>query len=114
MDVFEREMSQLMLAMEAEMRGLSLWDSAPPSAEDLQSSQPFCCDTLLFPQWLQWVLLPRMWGIVERAGPYPAHSGIYAYAEEWAMYHRSDSLALLRLIKRFDELIEGRHVADRH
>ena len=108
MDAFEREISEALLAMEAELRFLSLWASEAPPAQYLLSTQPFCCDTLEFPQWMQWVLLPRMWHIVEQAGPYPARCGIHGYAEEWAMHQGADSLPLLDLIKRFDALIEDR------
>lgn len=113
MDIFTRKISELMAAMETELRRLALWETLPPAAEDLNSAQPFCCDTLAFPQWLQWIFLPRMRDIVAHNGPYPAHSGIYAYAEEWAMHQCVDGLALLHLIKRFDELIEGRVAAGR-
>ena len=114
MDAYDREISEALLAIEAELRFLSLWESEPPPAEDLLSEQPFCCDTLAFPQWVQWILLPRMWTIVDQAGPYPMRCGIYVYAEEWAVHQGSDSLALLKLIKRFDGLIEGRSAGGQH
>jgi len=114
MNAFDREISEALLAIEAELRFLSLWESEPPPAEDLLSDQPFCCDTLDFAQWVQWVLLPRMWNIVEQAGPYPLRCGIHAYAEEWAVSQGADSLALLGQIKRFDALIEGRSASERH
>ena len=114
MNAYERDIREALLAIEAELRFLSLWASEPPPAEDILSERPFCCDTLDFPQWLQWVLLPRMWNIVEQAGPYPARCGIYNYAEEWASHQGADSLALLSLIKSFDALIEGRAAIDTH
>jgi uncharacterized protein YqcC (DUF446 family) len=114
MDGYERDISEALLAIEAELRFLALWESEPPPAADLLSKQPFCCDTLDFTQWLQWILLPRMWNIVEQGGPYPPRCGIYVYAEEWAMHQGSDSLALLGLMKRFDVLIEGRAGAEHH
>jgi len=114
MNDFDREISEALLAIEAELRFLSLWESDPPPAEDLLSDQPFCCDTLGFPQWVQWILLPRMWNIVEQAGPYPTRCGIHAYAEEWVVNQGADSLDLLRHIKRFDDLIEGRSAGGQH
>ena len=114
MNDYDREISEALLAIEAELRFLSLWEGEPPPAEDLLSDQPFCCDTLDFPQWVQWILLPRMWNIVEQAGPYPARCGIHAYAEEWAVNQGADSLALLGHIKRFDALIEGRSASGHH
>lgn len=102
------------MAIETELRALSLWEGDPPAAEDLLSDQPFCCDTLAFPQWLQWILLPRMWQIVEQGGPYPLRCGIYVYAEEWVRQEGIDGLALLRLMRRFDALIEDRAESGRH
>lgn len=110
----DREISEALLAIEAELRFLALWENEPPSADDLLSNQPFCCDTLDFPQWVQWVLLPRMWHIIEHSGPYPSRCGIYGYAEEWSMYQDADCLALLNLIKRFDALIEARAAGRGH
>jgi uncharacterized protein YqcC (DUF446 family) len=116
MDDNARDISDALMAIEAQLRILSLWESEPPSTEDLLSDQPFCCDTLAFPQWLQWILLPRMWEIVEQGGPYPQHCGIYAYAEEWAMHQDQamDSLGLLTVLWRFDGLIEVRSGLERH
>lgn len=108
MDTTARQLNEVMMAMEAELRRLTLWEAASPPAADLCSAEPFCCDTLSFPQWLQWVLLPRMYDVVAQGGPYPARSGIYVYAEEWAMHNCAEGLALLRLVKRFDEVIEAR------
>lgn len=108
MDTSTRQFSEVLLAMEAELRRLTLWEAAAPTATDLTSEQPFCCDTLSFPQWLQWILLPRMHDIVAEGGPYPTRSGIYVYAEEWAKHQCPEGLALLRLVRRFDCLIEDR------
>lgn len=107
MDATARQISEVLTAMEIELRRLSLWEPVPPLDADLRSNQPFCCDTLSFPQWLQWVLLPRMHDAVAQNGPYPTRSGIYVYAEEWAMHNCAEGLALLRLVKRFDEVIEA-------
>lgn len=113
MDNSARQISEALLALEAELRRLHLWDSDAPSVTALASHQPFCCDTLSFPQWLQWILLPRIQVIVAQGGPYPLQSGIHAYAEEWAKRHCPDGLELLHLVKRFDDLIEQRRRAGR-
>lgn len=114
MDGYDRKISEILLAIEAELRFLSLWRSEPPDDEDLLSERPFCYDTLDLPQWMQWVLLPRMWRILEQGGPYPAHCGIYPYAQEWAIYQGVNSLSLLNLIRRFDALIEDRSASGQH
>ena len=108
MDASTRQISEVIMAMEAELRRLALWGEVSPTAIDLASGEPFCCDTLSFPQWLQWVLLPRMQSIVANGGPYPPRSGILPYAEEWAKHHCPEGITLLHLVQRFDGLIEGR------
>lgn len=108
MDTTARQLNEVLMALEAELRRLTLWEAAPPLDADLGSREPFCCDTLSFPQWLQWVLLPRMHDVIAQGGPYPARSGIYVYAEEWVLHNCAEGLPLLRLIKQFDEMIEAR------
>src|SRR3569833_3270932 len=113
MDTTARQLNEVMMAMEVELRRLTLWEAVPPPPTDLRSMELFCCDFLSFLQWLQWVLLPRMHDVIEQGGPYPARSGIYVYAEEWAMYNCAEGLALLRKIKRivvvFVVWLCGRH-----
>ena len=50
----------LLIDLEGALRSRLLWDADEPSPEALASTQPFCIDTLDFPQWLQFVFLPRM------------------------------------------------------
>ncbi len=107
MDRFTRQIGDVLAEITLELRRLGLWEGAPPAARDLLSAQPFCYDTLQFPQWLQWLFLARMSALVETGGPYPPHSGIHAYAEEWAAHAAVESTHLLVLIKRFDDLIEA-------
>src|SRR3569623_1964125 len=113
MDNSARQISEELLALEAELRRLHLWDSDAPTVTALASIHPYSSDTLSFPQWLHWILLPRIQLIVAQGGPYPLQSGIHAYAGEGANRHCPDGLELLRLGKRFDELIEQRRRAGR-
>ena len=52
--------ADVLLEVEATLRNHGRWDSTRPPARSLDSTQPFCIDTLRFEQWLQWVFLPRM------------------------------------------------------
>ncbi len=98
--------ADLLLAIEAEMRRVALWESLPPPPEALASSVPFCHDTLEFAQWLQWVFLPRMRVLVEAGGPLPARCGIAPLAEHTFAGLVLETAALLALIEDFDRLIE--------
>jgi uncharacterized protein YqcC (DUF446 family) len=95
----------LLHAIEAEMRQLGLWSDTAPSPAALASRTPFCYDTLPFTQWLQWVLLPRMQLILERQDRLPPSSDIWPLAEHEFKKLDIDTGELLRLVRRFDELI---------
>ncbi|BCX88321.1 hypothetical protein MIN45_P0690 [Methylomarinovum tepidoasis] len=97
--------ADLLLELEAELRRLGLWEEARPSDEALASPLPFCCDTLSFPQWLQFVFLERMKPLIEAGGPLPGQCGIAPMAEEWFAGSGIESKRLLRLLRDFDELL---------
>lgn len=58
------------------------WQPNPPSAEALASRAPFCCDTMTFAQWLQFVLLQRLETMMAQGMTLPANSGILAMGEQ--------------------------------
>ena len=55
--------------LELELKQRSLWQMAPPTAEAMASTLPFCMDTLDFHQWLQFVLIV----LIETAGGNTGH-----------------------------------------
>lgn len=106
--------ADVLLEVEAHLRTNGHWDKDIPPAGALTSTEPFCVDTLRFEQWLQWIFLPRMKTILEQAHPLPAKSGIYEYAQDYFPKGDVQAPNLLRLIKRFDELIDIQQGARRH
>ena len=104
----DHTLADLLLAIEAELRALGLWEATPPPAEAMQSLVPFCHDTLSFPQWLQWVFLPRMKRVLESGEGMPASSDIQPLAEYALQDHPADVQALLSAIARFDAFIQRR------
>lgn len=101
------QVAELLLALEAELRRLSLWSDEPPAPEALASTTPFCYDTLGLEQWLQWVLLPKMKAILEAGQPLPARSGIVPLAEEYFPAINVDAARLLEIIAQFDAVISA-------
>ena len=93
--------------LEAELRRLGLWAATPPPAEALASRLPFCCDTLTFPQWLQFVFLERMRRLVESDAPLPRACGIAPMAEEWFAGSATDVGHLLDILRNIDDLLSG-------
>jgi len=102
----ERALAAIVDGLEAELRRMELWEREAPSAESLASTEPFCIDTLVFSQWLQWLLIPRMRSILAGDGNLPTASAIHPYAQD-CFEHLEDRTALLTLIRRFDALIRG-------
>jgi uncharacterized protein YqcC (DUF446 family) len=97
--------ADLLLAIEAEMRRIGIWETISPSSDQLLSVEPFCLDTLRFTQWLQFVLLPRIKVMVEMQAPLPEACNICAYAEEALIGVEFETIFLFKLLKEFDRAI---------
>ena len=106
--------ADVLLEVEASLRTHGKWDENKPTASALNSSIPFCMDTLKFEQWLQWIFLPRMKDTIEQTKPLPAQSAIYEYAEECLHKNDPSTSVLLKQLKRFDDLISIQAGAIRH
>ena len=46
--------------IEAEMRRIGYWQSEPLRPEQMEFTQAFAMDTMIFAQWMQFVFLPRV------------------------------------------------------
>lgn len=76
-----RDINALLELIEAEMTRLQLWSEQHPGAEALASTQPFCVDTLGFEQWLQFVFVPTLRGIIASGGSLPETCAVAPMAE---------------------------------
>lgn len=101
------EIASLLIDIEAELRRLQLWDSEAPSAAALASTEPFCVDTLSFPQWLQFIFLPRMRALIAAEQLPPGRCEIQPLAEQYFNGGRLDVLALLQVIGALDQRINA-------
>ncbi|WP_375057700.1 YqcC family protein [Zobellella sp. DQSA1] len=101
----------LLYAIERELKVLSWWQSVPPPAKALASTEPFCLDTLTFPQWLQFVLLPRMQALIDAGAPLPTRISVYPMAIESFKELAEDTRALEEAIARLDEALSGQQVS---
>lgn len=105
----------LLNQIETELRKLQLWSPVPPDSAALASTLPFCYDTLMFEQWLQFVFLPRMRALVQGRLPLPTKSGISAMAEQALAPITADKVWLIQRIAELDQLLgaqEGQADAD--
>jgi len=101
------EVAAVLIDIEAELRGLALWESRAPSEEELASTQPFAIDTMSLPQWLQWIFLPRMYALIETEGDLPPRCGITPMAEEYFRGKGLPIAGLLTALEEVDTLLSG-------
>lgn len=97
------QLVDLLQQLEAQLQHHELWQQTMPSAEALQSTEPFAIDTLHPHEWLQWIFIARMRVLVESNQPLPRGFSIEPYfAEAWKQeLHYGE---LLETIRTIDEL----------
>lgn len=100
--------AEILIDIEKELRDLRLWEFEMPSVEALSSTEPFAIDTLNFPQWLQFIFLPRLYVLVEQRLPLPNVSGIKPMAEEYFAPLNLNSLPLISHLEKMDILLSAK------
>ncbi len=96
------QVNSLLEQINQEMIKQDLWQSTLPSKEALESEQPFCCDTLSFAQWLEFILLPKMQMLVDSNMELPKEFLILPMAQESFAQIEEDTDHLLALIAQLD------------
>jgi uncharacterized protein YqcC (DUF446 family) len=92
--------------IEAELKGLGWWQEERPPEEAFNFTMAFAMDTMAFPQWLQFVFIPRVNELIEARGSFPASSMVGAHAvREFDGVYEADRL--VGLLTAFDDFIEG-------
>ncbi|RTZ60670.1 MAG: YqcC family protein [Gammaproteobacteria bacterium] len=94
-------------SIQSELQKAELWENTSPPPHHLQSTEPFCVDTLDFSQWLQWVFIPKMRFILDQEAPLPPASSIHILAQEALKDMDQDMSRLIAAIRRFDRLLSG-------
>jgi uncharacterized protein YqcC (DUF446 family) len=90
-------------AIEAEMRRIGYWQAEPLKPEAYRFKQAFAADTMSFPQWLQFVFLPKVRDLAQKGGELPDGSMVGAYAvRELDTDPNADQL--VSLLSEFDSL----------
>ena len=97
--------AEILIDIEKELRDLRLWEFESPSEEALASNEPFAIDTLNFPQWLQFIFIPRLYFMVDQRFPLPSVSGVKPMAEEYFQVLNLNSANLILYLDRIDKLL---------
>lgn len=95
-------------AMQAVAQALSelgLHSTASPSPEAFASVQPFCVDTMNFPEWIQFVFLPKLEGMLDGSEPMPSWCDVAPMAEEYFRNLEQDGQALIEALRVLDERV---------
>ena len=92
--------------IEAEMKAIGFWNSAPLPEAAYHFQQAFAMDTMAFSQWLQFIFIPRVRQIVEQKGEFPSSSmvGVQAVRE---FDGDANASRLVSLLARFDTLFDS-------
>lgn len=99
--------AETLMDIEKELRELRLWEAEMLSAEAMASEQPFAVDTMTFPQWLQFIFLPRMYVLIEQQMQLPGNCGIAPMAEEYFSVLSLPSLPLILHLQKIDALLSA-------
>ncbi|WP_371372820.1 YqcC family protein [Thalassotalea aquiviva] len=98
----------LLNALEQELKNLGLWQQEGIDEDLLQSTQPFCIDTLSFEQWLQFVFLTKMHQMIEANQALPNNIAICPMAEESFKSLGQNASDLINIIGDIDQCLSGK------
>lgn len=99
------QVASALIDVEAVLRQLQLWSAQAPSPEALASTQPFCVDTLTFPEWLQFVFVSRLRSMLETGQPLPRQCNVSPMVEEYFRGQALDYTGLQQALTTLDQLL---------
>lgn len=73
-------------AIEAEMKRLDMWQSEPLSSDSYEIKEAFGKDKMSFTQWLQFIFIPKVRGLILSNGPWPINSEVSIYAAQQYLF----------------------------
>ncbi|MFC3031665.1 YqcC family protein [Pseudoalteromonas fenneropenaei] len=82
-----------------------LYAEQAPDAAAFASTAPFCCDTMSFPNWLQFVLLPKLGEMVKTRAALP-HNLVLLPMLEMTVPASSQTARLYAAIAELDSLFQ--------
>jgi len=94
-------------ALEAELRRLGWWQSAPIEPERMQFRAPFGMDTMAFSQWLQFVFVPAARSMLAGERELPPSSMLAPHAVR-EFDGVDEAWELCDILRRIDEAVNGR------
>lgn len=102
-----QQVNSSLRALQNALQDLSKWQSTPPPAAALRSTEPFAVDTLEFHQWLQFIMIPRMQTLVDARQPLPASIAISPMAVQVYKGELKRHRALIAILRELDIVLSG-------
>ncbi|TKB49734.1 YqcC family protein [Ferrimonas sediminicola] len=100
----ERDVELGLQRLKRTLKEAGLWQTMPVSPEALASTQPFAIDTLSLQQWLQFIYLPKLQGMLDQGQPLPTRVSVAPMAQEM---FGDDLPELVEAITHLDGLLSG-------
>ncbi|MGX5914355.1 YqcC family protein [Aliidiomarina sp. Khilg15.8] len=102
-----QQVNQSLHALQNALQELSKWQSMPPPAKALRSTQPFAVDTLDFHQWLQFIMIPRMQALVDARQPLPSSIAVSPMAVQVYKGDLKRHRELIAILRELDMVLSG-------
>jgi uncharacterized protein YqcC (DUF446 family) len=102
------DIAVLLIDIEAQLRQLDLWEDTSPAPEALASREPFAVDMLSFSQWLQFIFLPTLYGLLAEQQDLPTECAVAPMAQEYFRSLKLPSRALEASLLAVDQLLSDR------
>lgn len=90
--------------LEAAMKAADMWRMPQPTAEALDSREPFCIDTMELPQWLRFVFIVRLDALIEAKAPLPAQCNVAPAAQVYLKQTHARPSQFLLVVKAIEEV----------
>ncbi|WP_372872776.1 YqcC family protein [Shewanella sp.] len=91
--------------LEMALKKAGLWQVMAPPPAALKSSAPFCCDTLSFNAWLQFIFLPRFTALLKSGEPLPAMALAPMAEHVWGQ--QPEFAELVSVITQLDDAVNA-------
>ncbi len=101
----------LLTELSQELKAAKLWQDHSPSADELSSQAPFCCDTLAFEQWLQFIFIPKITLLIKQQDYLPNKISLTPMAEEVFKHLPAKAESLLSVITKIDQAMTASGVS---
>lgn len=102
----EQQVRERLQAIQQILQDAGLWQACAPNTEAFESQEPFCVDTMMPVQWLQWVFLPRMQAMLDAGVTLPVKLAVAPYYEMALEGEIPARASLLHALNELDQLFE--------